>query len=261
MKPLLAMLAVAAGCAAATIPAYADDTPPLFCRGGPSMTIENINNGWVIHYQKATQPVNDNAPGPGQCAFPDDVVPGTLASTLAIAKTQKNAIKLLAAAKGGTFQVNVQAVGLSLLVKEVIFVVVEDAGPPDDEVAEADDGAQPDEADGNDGGADDDGVEVALGGKCGDGDTTATVVIPEPHLKTLNIRTEPGGTIIGKVKEGRQVTLIGPCGDKAAAGFAKKKTSKSKEVWCAISKPLAGCVNARYLELDEGGAAGLVADD
>jgi len=91
-------------------------------------------------------------------------------------------------------------------------------------------------------------VKVDPGNQCGSGDSTATVVIPEPNLKRLNIRNKPGGKIVGKVPEGRSVTVVGPCGSEAAAGIVAGKKKAGADGWCQIDRPKAGCVMAKYLQ-------------
>ncbi|TIS54663.1 MAG: SH3 domain-containing protein [Mesorhizobium sp.] len=103
-------------------------------------------------------------------------------------------------------------------------------------------------------------------GSCGEG--AATVVINQPGLDKLNVRSGPGGQVIGTVPEGETVSVIGPCGSvSGAAGFAKPKTQQGgggggAGGWCQISAPAHGCVSAQFLafgggDVDQpGGAAG-----
>ena len=91
-------------------------------------------------------------------------------------------------------------------------------------------------------------------GSCGGPGATATVVIPEPNLHKLNVRTKPGGNVLGTVPEGEQVTVVGPCGSEAAAGFAKSnKPLGGMAGWCQLDTPVAGCVMAKYLDFSGGG--------
>jgi hypothetical protein len=214
----------------------------LFCQGGGSMLIQNVPDLWVVSFERASEPANVADPGPGECAMNEVALPEGSATTLTISKGVKNALLLLAAAKGGTFQVEVTGHGGTLVVSSIGPVNVMDAEPLSEE----------EPADMEDDFADE-------GGMCGNG--SATVVIPEPHLKQLNVRTRPGGKVIHKVPEGDSVTVVGPCGEEAAAGLAASKDSD--EEWCQIDEPAAGCVMAKYLEFDGGGllddAAGIKA--
>jgi len=106
-------------------------------------------------------------------------------------------------------------------------------------------------------------------GTCGRGNAMATVVINQPGLDKLNVRTGPGGQVIGTVPEGGTVSVIGPCGATGgAAGFAKPKTQQGGRSgkaggWCQISAPVHGCVSSQFLAfhggdvgMSPGGAAG-----
>jgi len=79
-------------------------------------------------------------------------------------------------------------------------------------------------------------------------------VIPEPNLHKLNVRTKPGGNVLGTVPEGAEVTVVGPCGSEAAAGFAKStKPLGGMAGWCQIDTPVSGCVMAKYLGSSDSG--------
>ncbi|RWM38869.1 SH3 domain-containing protein [Mesorhizobium sp.] len=105
---------------------------------------------------------------------------------------------------------------------------------------------------------------------CGDGNAMATVVINQPGLDKLNVRSGPGGQVVGTVPEGDTVSVVGPCGAiSGAAGFAKPKTQQGgggggAGGWCQISAPVHGCVSSQFLAFggnDVGqpsGAAGIV---
>ncbi|MDG4884453.1 SH3 domain-containing protein [Mesorhizobium sp. WSM4884] len=106
-------------------------------------------------------------------------------------------------------------------------------------------------------------------GACGGGNAAATVVIDQPGLDKLNVRSGPGGRVIGTVAEGDTVSVIGPCGAiSGAAGFTKPKTQQGgggggAGGWCQISAPVHGCVSAQFLAFGggdvgtlPGGAAG-----
>jgi len=247
MKSLLGALSLAVVLAVPMAPAFAlDEEVQLFCRGGGNMKIENLDTGFAIHFDKANKAANDQLPRPGQCAMLDRPLDGKQVGLLFIERVKKNALLLLAAAKGGTFQVKAKDFGF-FTVEEVGLVNVEDAQP-------AGDGAN----------ADDDNDEVA---KVEDGDgmnvgecsgTSAIVVIPEPDLTKLNVRDKPNGKVRGTIPEGTEVEVVGQCGAKAAVGFAKGKGKKGTPGWCQIDKPLAGCVKAKYLDFD--GDGGLLDD-
>ncbi|KUM23944.1 hypothetical protein AU467_32180 [Mesorhizobium loti] len=96
-------------------------------------------------------------------------------------------------------------------------------------------------------------------GTCGDGNAMATVVINQPGLDKLNVRTGPGGQVVGTVPEGGTVSVVGPCGAiSGAAGFAKPKTQQGGGAagWCQISAPVHGCVSSQFLAFG-GGDTGL----
>jgi hypothetical protein len=101
-------------------------------------------------------------------------------------------------------------------------------------------------------------------GACGDGNAVATVVINQPGLDKLNVRSGPGGQVVGTVPEGDTVSVVGPCGAiSGAAGFAKPKTQQGGGAggWCQISAPVHGCVSSQFLAFGgdtglAGGAAG-----
>ncbi|WFP65741.1 MULTISPECIES: hypothetical protein [unclassified Mesorhizobium] len=107
-------------------------------------------------------------------------------------------------------------------------------------------------------------------GTCGSGNAVATVVINQPGLDKLNVRSGPGGQVIGTVAEGDTVSVIGPCGAiSGAAGITKRKTQQGgggggAGGWCQISAPVHGCVSAQFLAFgggdvgQPGGAAGIV---
>ena len=95
---------------------------------------------------------------------------------------------------------------------------------------------------------------MATDGSCGGPGAVATVVIPEPNLHKLNLRIKPGGAVLGTVPEGAEVTVVGPCGSEAAAGFAKStKPLGGAAGWCQLDAPAAGCVMAKYLDFSGGG--------
>ena len=89
------------------------------------------------------------------------------------------------------------------------------------------------------------------GGSCGSPGAVAMVVINQPGLDKLNVRTGPGGQVIGTVPEGGMVSVAGPCGAvSGAAGLIKQKSPQGGGAngWCQISAPVSGCVSAQFLQ-------------
>ncbi|TIS52500.1 MAG: hypothetical protein E5W93_17130, partial [Mesorhizobium sp.] len=69
------------------------------------------------------------------------------------------------------------------------------------------------------------------------------MVINQPGLDQLNVRSGPDGQVIGTVPEGGTVSVTGPCGATgSAAGIIANKQSGGNGGWCRISAPLYGCV-------------------
>ena len=232
---LIRAMLTASGLVAVTLSAQAA-TATLVCQGG-GMPITKIDTGWIVNFERASEASDVAPPGRGECAMPEMALPDGSATTLTVPSV-KGALLLLAAAKGGgTFEVQVTGENGSLVVKQIGPVNVVDSDPLSPE-------------DGDD--ADDDG-EMA-GGDCGEPGDRATVVIPEPNLKKLNVRAKPHpkAKIIGTVNEGKKVTLDGLCESDDAAGLVAEN-NEDENGWCRISKPLAGCVVAKYLQIDGGG--------
>jgi hypothetical protein len=97
---------------------------------------------------------------------------------------------------------------------------------------------------------------------------TATIVIADPKLTTLNVRDKPNGpTILTTLPENAQVNVVGACGKQIAAGIVAGPTGTVVPGWCAISAPVTGCVKEEFLvagipaaaPAGAPGAAGLVA--
>ncbi|RVD46353.1 SH3 domain-containing protein [Mesorhizobium sp. M4B.F.Ca.ET.169.01.1.1] len=89
-------------------------------------------------------------------------------------------------------------------------------------------------------------------------------MINQPGLDKLNVRSGPGGQVVGTVPEGGTVSVIGPCGAiSGAAGFTKPKTQQGGG-WCQIGALVHGCVSSQFLAFgggdigQPGGAAGFV---
>jgi hypothetical protein len=85
------------------------------------------------------------------------------------------------------------------------------------------------------------------------------IMIPEPNLDKLNVRESPGAKVVGTIPEGSQVSIIGECGAENAAGIAAPSGQGGSPGWCQIGPPVTGCVSAKYLVPESGGAAGVAA--
>jgi hypothetical protein len=105
---------------------------------------------------------------------------------------------------------------------------------------------------------------------CGLPGGTATVVIPDPKITTLNVRDKPSGSILTKIPENTQVTVVGGCGVQLSAGIVAPTPGTGGQPvpgWCAISSPVIGCVSEQFLVAGipaggpvGAGSAGLVAN-
>ena len=108
---------------------------------------------------------------------------------------------------------------------------------------------------------------------CGIPGGTATVVIPDPNIPTLNVREGPSGNsnILTTIPRDSQVNIVGGCGVKIAAGLVAQAPGGGPPPvsgWCAISQPVVGCVSEKFLvagivaagQPAPAPAAGLVAD-
>lgn len=233
----------------------------LVCTGGPGMSIDTqVPDMFEVTFERAEQAANEVTPPPGKCAMPEVALPPGSSRTLRVPKKNKDALRMLAAARAGSFTVQVTGVDGKLLVSSIANIVIDDGGGnAGGGGGGAGDVVEPDDA------ADGAGAGEDVGGAgeefCGNPGDVSTVVIPEQDLHFLNIRTKPGGKVIGKVREGGQVRLVGPCGTDAAAGIVAQKVTL-KKAWCSIDLPKVGCVSARYLDINAvGGGAGIVADD
>jgi hypothetical protein len=84
---------------------------------------------------------------------------------------------------------------------------------------------------------------------CGLPGGTATVVIADPAVTTLNVRDKPAGNILTQIAEGTQVNVVGGCGVQLAAGIVAGSGNAQPPVpgWCAISSPQIGCVSEQFL--------------
>jgi len=222
----------------------------LLCRGGGGMRVaESTQTAVSIAFTPAVQAANIAPPGPGQCAWQDRVFAANEAHRFALDPSEPNAQLLFDAVRaGGTFQVTAVPSGALIMVHTIDNVQVVDSTPlsPGPVAAGGDEG--------NDAAGADDTPPVATDGSCGGPGAVATVVIPEPNLHALNLRSRPGGQVLGTVPEGAEVTVAGPCGSPAAAGFAKStKPLGGAAGWCQLEAPASGCVMAKYLDFSGGG--------
>src|SRR5262249_19173155 len=110
-------------------------------------------------------------------------------------------------------------------------------------------------------------TQQAEGGSCGVG--TATIVINQPGLDKLNVRSGPGGQVVGTVPEGGTVSVIGPCGAIGGGGVAQqnppaargpglaRRTPRAAGAagWCRISAPVPGCFLPQFLQSGGGATA------
>jgi len=224
----------------------------LSCQGGGAMKVTISSQTAVfIAFTPASQAAETAKPGAGECAWPDRPFAANEAHRFALDPSKPNAQLMFDAVRaGGTFQMTAAPIGDFIMVKSIDNVQVVDSTPLSPGPAAGEDQAG--------GGAEASGSPTTpADGSCGSPGATATVVISEPNLAKLNVRAGPGGQVIGTVAEGATVTLAGPCGSEAAAGFAKPAKSKGGAAgWCQLDQPIAGCVMAKYLDFSGGGAAG-----
>ncbi|RWM38864.1 SH3 domain-containing protein [Mesorhizobium sp.] len=246
----------------------------LSCRGGGGMKMTISGQTAVfIAFTPAAQTANAAQPGPGECAWPDRLFAANEAHRFALDPGKPNAQLLMDAVRtGGTFQLAAVPIGTFIMVNAINNVQVMDNTPLSPEPAGGED-----QTGGNDAGgggtpqtpADMGGMPPMqqADGTCGDGNAMARVVINQPGLDKLNVRSGPGGQVVGTVPEGSTVSVIGPCGSvSGAAGFTKPKTQQGGGGggggWCQIGAPVHGCVSARFLAFGDvgqpGGAAGIV---
>lgn len=241
----------------------------LSCQGGGGMQVTlKDETGVFVAFNHASQPANTAPPGPGQCAWADRLFAPNEQHWLAFNPNKPNGQQLLQAVRGGTFQVTAIPMTAFVMVNAINNVQVVDGTPLSPGPANADDA----------GGGDTPQTPADMGGippmqqadsTCGGGNAMATVVISQPGLDKLNVRSGPGGQVVGTVPEGGTVSVIGPCGAMSgAAGFAKPKTQQGgggggAGGWCQISAPVHGCVSSQFLAFGggdvgtpPGGAAG-----
>ncbi|KUM28370.1 hypothetical protein AU467_34885 [Mesorhizobium loti] len=240
----------------------------LSCRGGGGMKVTISGQTAVfIAFTPAAQTANATQPGPGECAWPDRLFATNEAHRFALDPSKPNAQLLMDAVRtGGTFQLTAKPIGTFIMVQAIDGVQVVDSTPLSPGPVAA----------GDAGGGDTPSTPADMGGmppmqqaggSCGGGGAAATVVINQPGVDKVNVRSGPGGQVIGVVPEGDTVSVIGPCGATGAAGFTKPKTQQSGggggNGWCQISAPVAGCVSSQFLAFGgdvgtnlPGGAAG-----
>ncbi len=239
----------------------------LSCQGGGGMKMTISSQTAVfIAFTPAAQPSNAASPGPGECAWPDRLFAAGEAHRFALDPGKPNAQLLMDAIRtGGTFQLTAHPVGTFIMVSAIDNVQVVDSTPlSPGPVGGGEAGDTPQTP------ADMGGMPMQpAGGSCGSPGAVAMVVINQPGLDKLNVRTGPGGQVIGTVPEGGMVSVAGPCGAvSGAAGLIKQKSPQGGGAsgWCQISAPVSGCVSAQFLQFggtDTGtnlpnGAAGLV---
>ena len=235
----------------------------LSCRGGGTMRMTSSSQTTaLIAFAPAAQPANVAPPGPGECAWSDRLFGEKEPHQLGLVLDKPNAQSLFDAMRGGTFQVTARPSIAFILVNPIDNVQVMDSTPLSPGPVgggDAGGGGMP-QTPGDMGGMP---PMQQAGGACGNGN--ATVVINQPGLDKLNVRTGPGGQVVGTVPEGSTVSVVGACGATAgAAGFAKPATPQpASSGWCQISGPVSGCVSAQFLAFGgggtglPGGAAGL----
>ena len=247
---------------------------PMALPNGAGIPLSNVPGAipgvnLLVGFKAAAEAAGVQQPGPGECAWAFRQIAAGKSSTLLVSAALNPGALVAAAAKGGTFRVEASPTGSFLLVSRIVDVQVMDSTPLSPGPVNAENG---DNAGAGAGGmpqtpADMGGVPPMqqAGGACGGGNAMATVVINQPGLDKLNVRTGPGGQVIGTVPEGATVSVVGQCGSiGGAAGFAKPATPQpARSGWCQISAPVSGCVSAQYLAFGgggtglPGGAAGL----
>ncbi|MDX8493018.1 hypothetical protein RFN29_15680 [Mesorhizobium sp. VK22B] len=242
----------------------------LSCQGGGGMQVTvKDETGVFVAFNHASQPANAAPPGPGQCAWADRLFAPNEQHRLAFNPNQPNGQQLLQAVQGGTFQVKAVPMTAFIMVKAINNVQVMDSTPLSPGAANANGSGS--------GGTPQTPADMGgpppmqqADGTCGGGNAMATVVINQPGLDKLNVRSGPGGQVVGTVPEGGTASVIGPCGAiSGAAGFTKPKTQQGgggggAGGWCQISAPVHGCVSSQFLAFGgsdagtniSGGAAG-----
>ncbi|TIV84211.1 MAG: SH3 domain-containing protein [Mesorhizobium sp.] len=235
----------------------------LSCQGGGGMQVTfKDETGVFVAFNHASQPANAAQPGPGQCAWADRLFAPNEQHRLAFNPNKPNGQLLLQAVQGGTFQVTAVPMTAFIMVNAINNVQVVDGTPLSPGPANADDvGGDTPQTPADMGGMP---PMQQADGTCGGGNAMATVVINQPGLDKLNVRSGPGGQVVGTVPEGGTVSVIGPCGAiSGAAGFTKPKTQQGGG-WCQIGAPVHGCVSSQFLAFgggdigQPGGAAGFV---
>ena len=203
---------------------------------GPGKTTPD--GGELLNFRAAAQGANAALPGPGECAWEDRPVAAKEPKRLGLSGPM-----LKQTYTGSIFKVHVNVMSVAGFIYATGTIEVlppEGAGVAGGEA-------------GGDSGGDMGGAPPPMqqaGGSCGAPGTMATVVINQPGLDKLNVRTGPGGQVIGTVPEGGTVSVIGPCGAIGGAGFAKSTTKPGGDAggWCQISAPVAGCIAAQFLQ-------------
>ncbi|TIS61387.1 MAG: hypothetical protein E5W93_07965 [Mesorhizobium sp.] len=228
----------------------------LSCQGGGEMRMTSSDQtSALIAFKPAAQPANVAPPGPGECAWADRLVGEKEPHQLALTLNKPNAQLLFNAMRGGTFRVTARPYIAFIMVNSIDNVQVVDSTPlSPGPIASGEAGGGTPQTPADMGGA-----PMQAGDSCGAPGTMATVVINQPGLDKLNVRSGPGGQVVGTVPEGGTVSVIGPCGAiSGAAGFTKPKTQQGgggggAGGWCQISAPVSGCVSSQFLEFGNAG--------
>lgn len=224
-------------------PASAPRAAVLSCQGGGAMQVtSNTEAGALVAFTPASQAANVAAPGPGQCAWADRPVGANEQHRFALTPNKPNMRELLRAVQGGTFQVTAVPMTAFIMVTAINNVQVSGGGRSSPSPSNVGAGSTPSSP------------GAGNVGSCGAG--TATVVINQPGLDKLNVRSGPDGQVTGTVPEGETVSVTGQCGQTAgAAGLVAEKSNGGDSGWCRISAPVSGCVKAQFLKTG-GGAVG-----
>ena len=248
----------------------------LSCQGGGGMKVTiATQTGVFIAFTPAAQPANSASPGPGECAWRDRLFAAGEAHRLALDPSKLDAQPLFDAVRtGGTFILAARPVGSFIMVHGIANVRAASAGGDIQTLGPVAFGKTNGGGGAPAGGNGDAPPTLGemrgmsqppqAGGACGDGNAVATVVINQPGLDKLNVRSGPGGQVLGTVPEGDTVSVIGPCGSTSgAAGFVQQANKLGGgNGWCQISAPVHGCVSAQFLDFgggdQPGGTVGLV---
>jgi uncharacterized protein YraI len=211
---------------------------PFFCRGGGNMDITPTPGGVLINFRRAPEGAIAQPPGEGECAWNNRALSVYEPQSLFLAdNTDKGEALRAATGKGGAFEVaaynNTDAGRLQVAFVRAVTLPPQAPPPP-----------QPP-------------APGPVADVCGPPGGTAVVKVTAPGLTKLNVRSGPGGKVLGTIPHGTEVSIIGPCGPAGSAGLTAPGQTPTGSRWCQIDRPVAGCVAAQFLALGEtGGAAG-----